>query len=70
MVFLENRRAETMILNLIEQLEASKTDSILDLGLSKLEHRENLENLRLLNGYQVISLLKMYPKTRLKQVMK
>lgn len=39
--FLERiERSEMMIMNLVEQLEASKTDSILDLGFSKLEHRE------------------------------
>ena len=39
--FLERiERAEKMIMTLIEQLENSKTDSILDLGLSKFEHRE------------------------------
>jgi predicted kinase len=38
-------RAETMILDVVMQLENSGTDSILDLGLSKLDHRENSGNL-------------------------
>jgi hypothetical protein len=46
--FLERiERAETMILDVVRQLENSGTDSILDLGLSKLDHRENSENLLL-----------------------
>jgi hypothetical protein len=36
-----------MILDVVRQLENSGTDSILDLGLSKLDHRENSENLLL-----------------------
>ena len=47
--FLERiERAETIILNLIDQLEASKIDSILDLGLSKLEHREKFRKFEVL----------------------
>jgi len=39
--FLERiERAESMILDLVLQLENAGTDSILDLGLSKFEHRE------------------------------
>lgn len=39
--FLERiTRAESMIKNLILQLENTSTDSILDLGFSKFEHRE------------------------------
>jgi len=39
--FLERiERAESMILDLVIQLESAGTDSILDLGLSKLSHRE------------------------------
>ena len=33
-------RAETMMMDLIHQLEEVRVDAILDLGLSKLEHRE------------------------------
>lgn len=39
--FLERiERAEALMSDLIEQLENSGTDSILDLGLSKVEHRQ------------------------------
>jgi hypothetical protein len=39
--FLERiNRAEAMIMDIIIQLENVETDSILDLGLSKFEHRE------------------------------
>lgn len=39
--FLERiERAEVLILDIVKQLENSNTDSILDLGLSKVEHRE------------------------------
>ncbi len=39
--FLERiERSESLILDLIQQLEASETDSILDLGLSKKAHRD------------------------------
>ena len=39
--FLERiARSETLIMDLIHQLEKTGTDSILDLGLSKFEHRE------------------------------
>ncbi|MGZ2371573.1 AAA family ATPase [Ancylomarina sp. YFZ004] len=39
--FLERiERAESMILDLVLQLESTGTNSILDLGLSKFEHRE------------------------------
>ena len=39
--FLERiERAEVMIMELVDQLENAKTDSILDLGFSKFEHRE------------------------------
>ncbi len=33
-------RAEKMIMDLVAQLEQAKVDAILDLGLSKFEHRE------------------------------
>ncbi|WGK65148.1 AAA family ATPase [Croceiramulus getboli] len=37
-------RAERMIMDLIIQLEAANTDSILDLGFSKFEHREKFRS--------------------------
>lgn len=69
--FLERiERAETIILNLIDQLEASKIDSILDLGLSKLEHREKFRKFATLNGYQITSHFLDIPKeTRLTRVL-
>lgn len=69
--FLERiERAETIILNLIDQLEASKIDSILDLGLSKLEHREKFRKFATINGYQITSHFLDIPKeTRLTRVM-
>lgn len=39
--FLERiERAESVILDLVHQLENAKTDTILDLGLAKFSHRE------------------------------
>ena len=50
--FLERiERSERMIMTLMEQLEDSATDSILDLGLSKFEHREKFRNFALQKGY-------------------
>lgn len=43
--FLERiERAEVILLDLVKQLENSNTDSILDLGLSKFEHREKFRD--------------------------
>jgi predicted kinase len=68
--FLERiERAETMIMNLIEQLESSKIDSILDLGLSKFEHREKFRKFAARNGYQIKShFLDVSKDTRMKRV--
>ena len=50
--FLERiERAEKLIISLIKQLEETNTDSILDLGLSKFEHREKFRSLANVNGY-------------------
>lgn len=63
-------RAETLILELVEQLESSKTDSILDLGFSKFEHREKFRNFAKLNGYELkIHFLDISAATRLERVM-
>lgn len=63
-------RAEKMILDLIHQLENSKTDSILDLGLSKLEHREKFRNFAKLNGYEIKThFLDISKATRFERVM-
>ncbi len=64
-------RAEKMIMELVLQLENSKTDSILDLGLSKFEHREKFRKFADLNGYKLkIHFLDIPKETRLKRVMK
>ncbi|RFN60519.1 AAA family ATPase [Marixanthomonas ophiurae] len=64
-------RAEEVILTLVEQLENSKTDSILDLGFSKFEHREKFRKFADLNGYELTTHFLDIPKTtRLNRVMK
>ncbi len=64
-------RAEKMIINLVEQLENSKTDSILDLGLSKFEHREKFRKFAKSNGYELKThFLDISKETRLNRVMK
>jgi predicted kinase len=51
--FLERiNREETLIMYLIEQLESLGTDSILDLGLSKFEHREKFRVFAAAKGFQ------------------
>ncbi|WNW02013.1 ATP-binding protein [Tenacibaculum sp. HL-MS23] len=70
--FLEKiNRAEKVILELVEQLESSKTDSILDLGLSKFEHREKFRQFAEANGYEIkIHFLDISKETRFKRVLK
>ncbi|SIR08327.1 AAA family ATPase [Maribacter ulvicola] len=52
--FLERiERAEQMILNVVAQLEESDTDAILDLGLSKFEHREKFRTFAASHGYEI-----------------
>tara|TARA_R110002049_G_scaffold293156_3_gene478016 strand:- start:2158 stop:2646 length:489 start_codon:yes stop_codon:yes gene_type:complete len=52
--FLERiERAEKMILDIVTQLENSKTDAILDLGFSKFEHREKFRKFAKSNDYEV-----------------
>ena len=64
-------RSEKMIMELIEQLESSQTDSILDLGLSKFEHREKFRKFAEAKGYELkIHFLDIPKKTRLKRVTK
>jgi len=69
--FLERiERAEKMIMTLVSQLEISKTDSILDLGLSKFEHREKFRKFAELNGYELKThFLDISKETRLIRVM-
>ena len=50
--FLERiERSETLILNLVLQLEESGVDAILDLGLSKQEHREKFRDFAKVNDF-------------------
>ena len=64
-------RSEKMIMELIKQLESSQTDSILDLGLSKFEHREKFRKFAETNDYELkIHFLDISKETRLKRVMK
>ena len=52
--FLERiERSEELILDLILQLEYSNTDSILDLGLSKMEHREKFRKFAITHGFKI-----------------
>lgn len=70
--FLERiERAEQLILDLIHQLENSKTDTILDLGLSKFEHREKFRKFAEVNGYELrLHFIDISKTTRLQRVMK
>ncbi len=70
--FLERiERAEVMIMELVDQLENVKTDSILDLGFSKFEHREKFRKFAELNGYELKThFLDISKETRLERVMK
>ncbi len=64
-------RAEEMIIDLIQQLENSKTDSILDLGLSKFKHREKFRKFAKSNGFEVKThFLDISKETRLERIMK
>jgi len=63
-------RVEIIIMNLIKQLEHSKTDSILDLGLSKFEHREKFRNFATKNGFELKThFLDISKETRLERVL-
>lgn len=64
-------RAEEMIMDLIHQLENSKTDSILDLGLSKFVHREKFRIFAIENGFELKThFLDISKQTRFERVMK
>lgn len=63
-------RAETMMMDLIHQLEEVRVDAILDLGLSKLEHREKFRRFAQQNNYEIkIHFLDISKETRYKRVM-
>ncbi|MDB9961637.1 ATP-binding protein [Oceanihabitans sp.] len=70
--FLERiERAEKMIMDLVIQLENSKTDSILDLGLSKFEHREKFRKFANLNKLELTThFLDISKDTRMQRVIK
>ena len=64
-------RSEELILSLIHQLEDAETDSILDLGLSKFEHREKFRRFAASNGYEIqLHFLDIPKTTRLERVLK
>ena len=63
-------RAEIMIMDLVQQLENSNTESILDLGFSKFEHREKFRRFAALNEYELKThFLDFSKETRLNRVM-
>jgi len=68
--FLERiERAESIITSLILQLERIKTDSILDLGLSKFEHREKFRKIAKINNLEIkVHFLDISKETRLKRI--
>ena len=59
-----------MILNLVHQLEKTNTDSILDLGLSKFEHRKKFRTFATKNDYDLkLHFLDITKETRLQRVL-
>lgn len=70
--FLERiNRAEKMIMELVQQLENSNLDSILDLGLSKLAHREKFRKFAKSNNYELkIHFLDLSKEMRLERIIK
>ncbi len=64
-------RAEKLMMDLVQQLENTKIDSILDLGLSKFEHREKFRNFAAINGYQLQThFLNISKETRWNRILK
>ena len=64
-------RAEKLIINLVTQLEDSKTDAILDLGLSKFEHREKFRTFAKQHNFEIkLHFLDISKETRLARVLK
>jgi len=58
-------------MELVKQLENSKVDSILDLGLSTYEHREKFRKFAKSYGYEIKAhFLDISKETRLERVMK
>jgi predicted kinase len=69
--FLERiERAEKIMMDVVKQLENSKIDSILDLGLSKFEHREKFRVFADLNNFELTThFLDVSKDTRWKRVL-
>lgn len=64
-------RAETMIMDLVDQLEELRVDTILDLGLSKFDHREKFRRFAQQNNYEIkIHFLDISKETRYKRIIK
>lgn len=70
--FLERiERSEKMIMELIQQLENSNTDSILDLGLAKYEHRAKFRKFAESHGYEIKThFLDVSKQTRFERIIK
>jgi len=68
--FLERiERAEGLMIDLIKQLEASGTDAILDLGLSKAAHRKKFRDFATENGFELRThFLDISRETRLERI--
>ena len=64
-------RAENMIMHLVEQLQEAKVDAILDLGLSKFEHREKFREFAFAKAYVTkLHFLDISTETRWQRVLK
>lgn len=62
-------RSESLIMNLVIQLESIGVDAILDLGLSKFTHREKFRNFANSNSFaHKIHFLDTSKETRLKRI--
>ena len=63
-------RAESIILGLVLQLESDGTDSILDLGLSKFEHRDKFRNFAKTNNFEIkLHILDISKENRKKRIL-
>lgn len=64
-------RAESLMMILIKQLESAKTDSILDLGFSKIEHRDKFRSFAKEMGFDLkLHFLNISKETRLDRIFK
>lgn len=64
-------RAESIMMNLIEQLENAKIDSILDLGFSKYKHRQKFRKFADSHGFELTThFLDISKETRLKRIIR